>query len=93
MFCTQLRALRVSLGLTQRAMAGALGLSASALGMYEQGRRVPGPKTAARMARFFALRGLILPPAPPAPEGPPPQLLGRGKAEVRGQRTEKGNLQ
>ncbi len=78
MFHEELRAARGALGLSQRAMAGQLGLSPSALGMYEQGRRVPGPKTAARMNAWLLPRGFALPPVPPTPEGPSGRFFYRG---------------
>ncbi len=68
MFCAWLKKNRRELGLTQRSLGNAAGLSPSALGMYEQGRRVPGPAAAARLRDFFLRRGLAMPPVPPQPE-------------------------
>ena len=83
MFCNQLRRIRGVLGLTQREMAAELGISSSALGMYEQGRRLPGPRTAARLAAYLAKQGIPLPPLPAAPERPV-RFLGRGGGMGRG---------
>lgn len=70
MFCVWLKKSRRELGLTQRALGRETGLNPSTLGMYEQGRRVPGTVAAARLRDFFARRGLGMPPLPPQPERP-----------------------
>lgn len=68
MFRHWLREARESFGLTQEELGRLVGISPSALGMYEQGRRVPGPAAAARLRDFFLRRGLAMPPVPPQPE-------------------------
>lgn len=70
MFCDWLKNSRETLGLTQRQMAPLVNLSASALGMYEQGRRRPGPAAQARLRAFFARHGLTMPPPPRRQELP-----------------------
>lgn len=45
--------LRRSLGLSQSALAKRLGVSPSAVGMYEQGRREPSVDTLVRLSRIF----------------------------------------
>ena len=47
--------LRRSLGMSQAELARALGISASAVGMYEQGRREPSMEIASAMARIFGV--------------------------------------
>ena len=47
--------LRRSAGLSQRRLASALKISPSAVGMYEQGRRVPPMPLLVRMARLFGV--------------------------------------
>lgn len=69
MFCNQLRENRRKLGLTQAALGRAAGVSGSAIGMYEQGRRLPGPAAEARLRRFFAGHQMELPKLPDQPEG------------------------
>ena len=68
MFCVWLKKSRRELGLTQRALGRETGLNPSTLGMYEQGRRVPGSAAVARLRDFFARRGLGM-PQPERPEG------------------------
>ena len=77
MFSVWLRDSRGKLGLTQRELGAQVGLSASALGMYEQGRRVPGAGTAARLRLFFAGAGWRMPDPPPMPEPPGEEPLCR----------------
>lgn len=78
MFHTELRAIRRALGMTQGQLAGLMGLSASTLGMYEQGRRIPSRPAAARMSLALEALGASLPPVPETPHGPTPRLLARG---------------
>lgn len=47
--------LRRSRGLSQAQMAQALGISPSAMGMYEQGRREPSLATVVALARFYGV--------------------------------------
>lgn len=53
MFSAELKKLRTEYGLTQAELARRLGISASAVGMYEQGRREPDSELLARLARLF----------------------------------------
>lgn len=69
MFCKQLRLYRRMLELTQAQLGRVVGVSASAIGMYEQGRRLPGPKVYSRMRLLFLRQGLELAPLPTCPEG------------------------
>lgn len=62
MFRQWLREARESFGLTQGELGRLVGISPSALGMYEQGRRRPGPKSRARIREFFRERGVEMPP-------------------------------
>lgn len=48
-----LKELRTSKGITQTDLAKALGISASAVGMYEQRRREPDNDTLVAIAKFF----------------------------------------
>lgn len=73
MYGDRLRAAREGLGMTQRELGRLVGISASAVGMYEGGRRRPGPAARERLRLFFAERGIELPP-PKAGEGEPPGL-------------------
>ncbi len=61
MFGYELRCRRKAAGLTQAQLGRLTGLSASAVGMLEQGRRAPSPKARARL--LWALRGT----GPPTP--------------------------
>lgn len=54
-FSRRLSQLRVSRGLTQGDLADALGMSRSAIGMYEQGRREPDFITADAFADYFGV--------------------------------------
>lgn len=49
----KLKQLRKENGMTQAGLAQKLGVSASAVGMYEQGRREPDAQTLARLADIF----------------------------------------
>lgn len=69
MFRHWLREARESFGLTQGELGRLVGISPSALGMYEQGRRRPGPKNRARIREFFRERGVEMPPDFPAVGG------------------------
>lgn len=51
----RIRELRRERGLTQAALAQRLGISPSAVGMYEQGRRQPDTQTLRRMAQVFGV--------------------------------------
>lgn len=69
MFSSEIRRYRRTLGLTQRQFGALCGLSASAIGMIEQGRRVPSGPHYQAMRAFFAFNGLSLsaPPRKPVP--------------------------
>ncbi|MDR1354044.1 MAG: helix-turn-helix domain-containing protein [Oscillospiraceae bacterium] len=49
----KLKHLRQQCGMTQRQLADELGISSSAVGMYEQGRREPDYKTLLAICRLF----------------------------------------
>ncbi|MCI8501933.1 MAG: helix-turn-helix transcriptional regulator [Oscillospiraceae bacterium] len=49
----RIKMLRMQRGLTQAELAQVLEVSASAIGMYEQGRREPDIKLLLRLSRFF----------------------------------------
>ncbi len=53
MLAERLRELRKIKGLTQLQLAQQIGVSASAIGMYEQGRREPDHETLGRLCSFF----------------------------------------
>ncbi len=53
MFSKRLRNLRENKGIKQEDLGKILDLSASTIGMYEQGRRQPDNETLIRMADFF----------------------------------------
>ena len=54
-FNERLKQLRLASGLTQQGLADELGISASAIGMYEQGRREPDRATLILMSDFFGV--------------------------------------
>ena len=51
----RIAALRRERGLSQAELAGAIGVSPSALGMYEQGRREPSADTMVALARALSV--------------------------------------
>lgn len=53
MFEKRLKELRLAAELTQAQLGRALGVSASAIGMYEQGRREPDGKMLAKISEYF----------------------------------------
>lgn len=55
MFSKRLRNLRENKGVNQEKLGAILGLSASTIGMYEQGRRQPDNDTLIKMADFFGV--------------------------------------
>lgn len=65
MFGDWVRALRKRKGLTQRELGALCGLSASAVGMIEQGRRLPSRAVYARMGAVLAGRDGSFPTLPP----------------------------
>jgi len=80
MFSSWLENTRRALGLTQGELGAQIGVGGSAVGMWERGKRVPGPRAAARLRAFFAARGIETPPLPRRPELPEKE---RFRAEVR----------
>lgn len=52
-FCEKLKKLRQSAGYTQAETAALLGISASAVGMYEQGRREPDLELTQRICELY----------------------------------------
>ncbi len=73
MFCVWLKKSRRELGLTQRALGRETGLNPSTLGMYEQGRRVPG-----------SAAGFLCPPGPWNATAPPTARAAGGGALFAG---------
>ncbi len=57
LYGTLIRTLRRRCGLTQRQLGEHCGLTASAIGMIEQGRRLPGRRADERLRQFFARYG------------------------------------
>lgn len=55
MLGSRIAALRRSAGLSQTDLANHLGVSPSAVGMYEQGRREPGAEILVAIARIFGV--------------------------------------
>jgi len=55
MLGARIAALRREAGLNQAQLAQQLGISPSAMGMYEQGRREPSMETVVAMARVFGV--------------------------------------
>jgi len=53
MFGEKLRQMRIAKGLRQAQLAAEIGVSTSAIGMYEQGRREPDRKTLMKICHFF----------------------------------------
>ena len=53
MFGEKLRQLRTAKGMRQAELAQKIGVSTSAIGMYEQGRREPDRKTMMKICHFF----------------------------------------
>ena len=51
----KLQELRLARGMTQAEVAEKLGISKSAIGMYEQGRREPDLETVIKLAEFFSV--------------------------------------
>ena len=51
----RIAALRRDAGMSQAALAGKLQVSASAVGMYEQGRREPDGETLVQLAQIFGV--------------------------------------
>lgn len=49
-FGEKMKAVRINKGLTQKALADKMGVSASAVGMYEQGRRIPDANALSKIA-------------------------------------------
>ena len=70
-------ALRRAKGLSQAELASRLGISASAMGMYEQGRREPSVQTVVALARELEVSTDFLLTGKSAPQDsdPLPQLL------------------
>ncbi|MBS7324778.1 MAG: helix-turn-helix transcriptional regulator [Angelakisella sp.] len=67
LYGTLIRTLRRRCGLTPRQLGDYCGLTASAIGMIEQGRRLPGRRADERLRQFFARYGGCLPLRPRQP--------------------------
>lgn len=80
MFGVRIAVLRVGKGWTQAELAKKIGVSASAVGMYEHGRREPSLDLVIRLAQefsvttdFLLMGDLLCPhsaPSPPMPTSP-----------------------
>ena len=66
MLGARIAALRREVGLSQAQLALRLGISPSAMGMYEQGRREPSMETVVAMAKVFRVSPDYLLTGPPA---------------------------
>lgn len=55
MVCENIRKLRIAHNMTQWELGETLGISASAVGMYEQGRRQPDTKTLVKLSKIFSV--------------------------------------
>lgn len=80
MFGDQVWRLRRRLGWSQSELGARCQISASAIGMMEQGRRLPSPACYGRMATVFRREGYRLPPRPHKPT-PRHELLELLRAE------------
>ena len=72
MIGNRLKALRKKRNLTQQELGAALGVSASTIGMYEQGRREPDHKTLTALCRLFDVSSDYFLLGGPAPGDLPP---------------------
>lgn len=54
-YCKKLKFAREKLGMTQHELATKLGVSASSIGMYEQGRRLPDYDTLIRLCSILRI--------------------------------------
>ena len=68
MFAEKMKQLRRSRGMTQAELAEKLGLSASAIGMYEQGRREPELSVIMELCNIFNVPADVLLGTPSAQE-------------------------
>lgn len=69
MLGTRIAALRHQAGISQKELAARLNVSASAVGMYEQGRREPGAERLVMMASIFGVStDFLLTGAPAEPQ-------------------------
>ena len=71
MLGARIAALRRDAGLSQAELAGRLQISASAMGMYEQGRREPSARMLVAMARILGVSTDYLLTGIPAPDQEP----------------------
>lgn len=86
MFGAWLRRAREGFGLTQEQLGRMIGASASAVGMYEQGRRTPGAVMEARLRWFWRERGVEMPEIraeTPEEPGLVEELRSLGKSPAR----------
>ena len=68
MLCSRIAALRRQKGLSQAQLAEQLGVSPSAVGMYEQGRREPSADTLVALSEVFGVSVDYLLTGKPVPE-------------------------
>ncbi len=85
MLGTRIALLRRHAGLSQRSLAEALGVSPSAVGMYEQARRIPSMELLLRMAELFGVSTdlLLTGHARPKDEKALDELLSRSVRELK----------
>lgn len=88
MFGVRIALLRAEKGWTQAELGRQIGVSASAVGMYEQGRREPSLDIVVRLARefgvttdFLLMGDLLCPHCAPSP--PMPAMPVRTEALIR----------
>lgn len=89
MFGAWLKRAREGFGLTQQQLGRMIGASASAVGMYEQGRRMPGAVMEARLRWFWRERGVEMPEiqaGPPEEPGLVEELRSLGAGPARRER-------
>ena len=78
MFSTWLQNTRHKLNLTQQQLANALAVTPSTVGMWEQGRRLPSARAAARLRACFTAQGYRPGRGPrETPRPPPPRARAR----------------
>ena len=54
-FSARLKELRLELGLSQQELAGKVGLTHTAIGLWEQGKRTPNLDAVIALAKFFGV--------------------------------------
>ena len=85
-----LRELRTQKGLTQAELSKTLQVSASSIGMYEQGRREPDNETLGKIANYFNVTNDYLLGRTDEPQGPGFQKEDNGGSQNDGERETTG---